>query len=241
MTNCNNCNAAINDKFCSSCGQAATVKRIDRHYISHEILHLLHFEKGFFYTIKELLIRPGDSIREFIAKNRNKHMKPVAYLILTSLIYTVIAHFFHAEDINNGKENIVLEGSSVKAIQHWVQSHYGYANIIMGCFIALFIKLFFRKNRYNIFEITILLCFVMGQGMLFLAVEALFVGVLNTGVYIALLTIISLAYPTWAIGQFFDATKASSYIKAFLSYLFGYFLFQIFIVVAALAYDFIKH
>ena len=27
--------------------QPAKVKRIDKHYISHEIFHLLHLEKGF--------------------------------------------------------------------------------------------------------------------------------------------------------------------------------------------------
>lgn len=86
MTNCKNCDNQITDKYCPNCGQSATLKRIDKHYISHEIQHLLHFEKGVFYTAKELLIRPGNSIREFIGENRNKHMKPVAFLILTSLL-----------------------------------------------------------------------------------------------------------------------------------------------------------
>ena len=86
MKNCENCNNQFSENYCPNCGQSAKLRRIDKHYISHEFLHLLHFEKGFLYTIKELLSRPEDSIKEFIDKNRNKHMKPVPFLILTSLL-----------------------------------------------------------------------------------------------------------------------------------------------------------
>jgi hypothetical protein len=85
MTDCKSCGNILNEKYCPNCGQPAKLKRIDKHYISHELLHLLHFEKGFFYTIRELMTRPGDSIKEFIVEHRNKHMKPVGFLILTSL------------------------------------------------------------------------------------------------------------------------------------------------------------
>ena len=68
ITNCINCNNQISEDFCPKCGQSAKLKRIDKHYVSHELLHLFHFEKGFFYTAKELFLRPGDSIKEFIEK-----------------------------------------------------------------------------------------------------------------------------------------------------------------------------
>lgn len=238
MTNCKNCNTEITEKFCSNCGQSATLKRIDKHYISHEIQHLLHFEKGVFYTAKELLIRPGNSIRDFINENRSKHMKPVAFLILTSLLYTLITHIFHADKIYN-EEKSLFGKSSIGDIHHWVQTHYGYANIIMGIYIALCVKLFFRKFKYNLFEITILLCFVMGQGMLLLTVEALFVGLLSKQIFITILTVISIAYPTWAIGQFFDKKKILSYIKAFFAYILGYLLFYIATILVGLAADLI--
>jgi hypothetical protein len=239
MTHCKNCNNPINENFCANCGQAAVLKRIDKHYISHEILHLLHFEKGFFYTAKELSTRPGHSIREFINDNRHKHMKPVVFLIVTSLVYTLIAHFFHADTINNSKEKLEFGQSSVNAIQHWVQAHLGYSNIMMGVFIAMGVQLLFRKYKYNFFEIMVLLCFVMGQGMLLLAFLAPFVGILGTQTYMAIVSLIGLVYPAWAIGQFFDATKIGSYIKAFFAYFLGYVLFYIAIVIVGLTTDLI--
>lgn len=239
MKICPNCNADIAEKYCGNCGQAATLKRIDQHYISHEIQHLLHFEKGFFYTAKELLLRPGSAIREFVNDNRSKHMKPIAYLILTSVLYTIVAHFFHADEIYNEREKILFENPSVAMLQHWVQTHYGYANIMMGVFIAGCLRLFFRKYRYNFFEMVILLCFVMGEGMLFLTLQAFFVSLITKQAFIVILTGLSVIYPTWAIGQFFDKNKVSSYIKAMFAYLLGYSLFYLTIVLVGFALDYV--
>ena len=164
-------------------------------------------------------------------------MKPVAFLILTSLLFTLVSHFFHTDEVYNEKERLLFEKSSIGSIMHWVQTHYGYANIIMGAFISFCVRLFFKSYGYNIFEVTILLCFVMGQAMLLLTVETLFVKLLNDQLYKAILLVISIAYPTWAIGQFFNKAKAGSYIKAFTAYFVGYILFYIAIIIVGLVTD----
>jgi hypothetical protein len=240
MKNCKNCNHQIAENYCPHCGQPATPKRIDKHYILHEILNLLQFEKGVFFTAKRLLLRPGSSVKEYLNENRNIYTKPIPFLIITSLIYTLVAHFFYADKIYNEKEQLSFGESSVGDILRWVQTNYGYANIIMGVFIALCIKLLFRKYKYNLFEITVLLCFVMGQGMLLLTLEAFFVGLMSKQIFIGILTVISFAYPTWAIGHFFDKSKVSSYIKAFLAYFLGYLLFYIAVILVGLTVDVIS-
>ncbi len=89
------------------------------------------------------------------------------------------------------------------AIFKWIQSNYGYANIIMGIFIAFWVKLLFRKYQYNFYEILILLCFVMGIGMLVGSIFGIIEGltefkVLQYGGFIAF------AYISWAIWSVFD-------------------------------------
>lgn len=239
MNHCKNCNSELKstEKFCPNCGQPLHLERIDKHYVYHEVFHLLHFEKGFFYNAKELITRPGLTIREFLSENRNKHMKPIAFLILTSLLFTLVAHILHADQIYNEKEKLLFKDSSIDDIQNWVQTHYGYANIIMGGFIALCVKLLFRKYNYNFFEISVLLCFIMGQGMLLLTVETFFLPLIGQAVYQIILTLVSFAYPTWAIGQFFDGKKVTSYFKALAAYILGYLLFYIAVVFVGLAID----
>ena len=154
MTNCENCNNQISENYCPNCGQSAKLKRIDKHYISQEFLHLFHFEKGFFFNVKELLLRPGISIKEFLYKNRNKHMKPVSFLILTALLSTLAFHFTDTDKIYNDQIKIFAGKTKIYDILNWIEGHHGYANLINGFFIALSIKLFYRKYQYNLFKIS---------------------------------------------------------------------------------------
>ncbi|WP_343746600.1 DUF3667 domain-containing protein [Chitinophaga sp.] len=221
---CTNCETPVNEKFCGHCGQPAALKRIDSHYVLHEVQHLLHVEKGLLYTIKELLLRPGRNVREYLTKKRDKLVKPVVYIIITSLVYSTIAHFFHIE-----KEIAGTATSATIGIFRWVEHHYGYANIIIGLFIALWLKLIFRKYHYNFFEIVVLLCFTMGTGMLIMAVFALAQGVLHVSLMMAG-SILPFIYCAWAIGQFFAGKKPLGYLLAFVAYMLGMFSFYLVVV-----------
>lgn len=118
--NCRNCNALIESKFCPECEQPAVMNRINRHYSIHEIEYLLHFEKGILYTVREMMLRPGRSVRHFIEENRSRLVKPVIFIIITSLVYTVINHLFHIEE-----EYVQFEGNmpATSAMINWFQAH----------------------------------------------------------------------------------------------------------------------
>ncbi|ASK32500.1 hypothetical protein CEY12_21500 [Chryseobacterium sp. T16E-39] len=214
----------MSEEFCSNCRQNVKPKRIDGRYIIHEIEHVLHFERGILYTIRELLIRPGENIKHFISENRSRLVKPIIFIIVTSLIYTLINHLFHIEEGYIKFED--ANGSQANPINNWIQSHYGYSNIIMGGFIAFWLKVFFKKYDYNFFEILILLCFVLGMEMLIFSVFAILEGITHIH-SMAIATVIILVYFSWAVGQFFDKTKTASYVKALVSYILGMLTFGI--------------
>lgn len=237
--NCKNCNTEVNSKFCPECGQTTNLKRIDGHYIIHEIEHVLHFERGILYTIRELAINPGQNVKNYLIENRNRLVKPIIFIIVTSLIYSICNSFFHFEDAYTIK--LDKNNSATIAISKWIQGHYGYANIIMAIFIALWTKLFFRKYKFNIFEILILLCFVMGMGMLFLSAFGIIQSLTNKNL-ILIGSVFSFVYTTWAIGQFYERSKIASYIKALLAYLLGMFTFYLTAIIIGKIIDIIvKH
>jgi hypothetical protein len=227
MTNCKNCNEPTDGKYCSNCGQAIQLKRIDGHYILHEIEHIVHFESGILYTIKELLIHPGKTVREFITDNRNRLVKPIIFIIITSLIYTLVIHFFDDKNefIKISETGVSgTEKSIIFYLFKWVQQHYGYSNLMWGLFVAFWAKVFFRKYDYNYFEIMILLCFVQGIFMLILAVDALFVNTTHLDSF-RIGGFLGLGYITWAIGQFFGGKKLINYAKALASFMLGMITF----------------
>ena len=223
MTTCKNCNATINEKYCPNCGQPAMLKRIDGHYIKHEIEHLLHFEKGIFYTIKELLIRPGQNIREFIHDNRNRLIKPIVFVIIMALIHSIIVHFFHMKSSFIDVEGV--KSTTTIAIDDWLKNHAGYAMIILSIFIAPWIKLFFKKYGYNLFEILILMCFVLGIWLLISSIFAI-LWELTKFDFNKYSSYVSLTYSCWAIAQFFDKTKPLNYIKPFFAFILGATIFS---------------
>jgi hypothetical protein len=216
--NCKNCSTEFNSKFCPECGHAASIKRINGHYIIHEIEHVLHFERGILFTIKELIVNPGKNIKEYLSENRSRLVKPIIFIILTSLFYSLTINFFNIED-----QYVKFKGNelvtSIKIFK-WIQGHYGYANIIMGLFITFWLKLFFRKQNYNVFEILILMCFVMGIAMLIYSIFGLLQGLIHIKLT-AIGGLIGTLYCSWAIGNFFGKERKTNYLKAFLAYFLG--------------------
>ena len=96
--NCINCNTELSSNYCPDCGQPSKLKRINAHYIVHEIEHVLHFERGIFHTIRELVVHPGRTIKRYLNENRSRLVKPIAFIVITSLVYSIAVNFFHVED-----------------------------------------------------------------------------------------------------------------------------------------------
>ncbi len=232
IDSCKKCNEPINGNYCSNCGQSAKLKKIDGHYILHEIGDVLNINREILHTIKGLLVSPGKTVRHYITEDRSQYVKPIAFIIITSLIYTLIWHFFHIQDYSVQLD--AIGQSTTVLFLNWLQEYSGYANILIGVFVAFWVKIFFRKFDYNLSEILVLLCFVFGIEMLIFSV----LGILQAFIHFDVMQISSylvVIYFTWAIGQFFDRKKAISYIKAFLSYILGMFVFMVlFILVGTL-------
>ena len=232
--NCKNCNSEVNSNYCPNCGQPKQLKRIDGHYIIHEIEHVLHFERGILYTVRELITNPGQNIRNYLSDNRSRLVKPIIFIILTSLIYTLISHFFHIEEEYVSYKG--LEKSSISTMMKWMQSNYGYASIVTGVFIAIWLKVFFKKYGYNFFELLIMLCFVQGISMLIFALFALAEGLLHVQL-LSIAGILGVIYLVWAIGNFFEAKKIGNYLKALLSFLLGTITLYVLIFSIGIAID----
>jgi hypothetical protein len=199
----------------------------------------LHFERGFLYTVKELVLRPGKSIREYLHDNRSRLIKPVVFIIVTSLIFTLSASILHVETSfikYNGEKT-----TNATLIFNWIQGHYGYTNIILGIFVAFWVKIFFWKYGFNYFEIIIQWCFVMGIGMLICTLQVVLQATtkMNVGQIAGKVLLI---YSVWAIGQTFDKSKKINYLKAFFAFMLGCITFVLSVLLLGYLLDFFtKH
>lgn len=223
MNICKKCKSELHGDYCSKCGHPQKTKKINSRYIASEIGSVLNFEKGIFFTIKELFIRPGQNIKIFISEDRNRLVKPIMFILICSLVYTIFEQLFEFKykyiDLQ-----IDSSGSVINLIFQWITQNYGYSNALMSVFVALWVKVFFRKYDYNFYEILIMLLFITGMQMLIATLlgtlESLFkTPILRFGNPVVLI------YVFWATAHFFDKRKILNYIKAPISYILGIITF----------------
>jgi len=214
-----------------SCEGDKKIERIDAKYISHEIQHLLHLDKGFPFTFKEILIRPGKAVREYLRENREKYVKPIVFLVFSAVLYTFIIHLFHIDVVifnikDLGDTQQLNSDLDISVINRWIDSHLAYSALIIGFFMAIWTRIFFYKNDYNIFEIFVLLSYIFGVFfsalLAFLLISKITGLLMITQIGIVLLQV----YFVGAIGQFFGERKFLNYFKSLICLILGVFSYK---------------
>lgn len=218
--------------------QEPLLKRVDRKYAAEEFLNLIGYERGFLFTVRELLLRPSKLIHHYLNTDRNACTKPVTFLFLCSVIYSLITSYLEVDVLSEEQLKKQYGVSGVNSVMLWVQNNYGYANILMLLFITFWTKIFFKKYLYNIYEIGVLLCFIMGEGMLWLSIHPIVGKFVTNAILDTVIFSIIMIYISWAIGQFFGG-GFKNYLKALFAYLLGFGSFEIVIILIGVAIDLI--
>ena len=131
------------------------------------------------------------------------------------------------------------EDTAITSVFEWAAKNYGYTNILMAVFIAFWIKILFIRYGYNFFEILILLCFLMGNGMLIFSFFGMLDSLTNSKI-IDKGFLVGILYISWGIGRFFDKGKKVNYLKSLFSYVLGLLSFTIIAMAFGLLIDLIK-
>ena len=241
---CKNCSNAFNENFCNRCGQKSSVRRVDYDYVISEVAEgVFQLEKGWLYTIKELFIRPGKSIKKYLQGERIQFAKPIPFILLTSALYVFIAYLFNiptfTEDFVSGIKNYGDDSSrgidkSTETILHWFTSNHAYAVLITLPFFSLGTYLAFKKCRYNYFEHLIINTFIAGQQMV---IYILFSPLILINKYLdGMVFIVGTLFCVMAFYQLFEIKNA---INKTLRIILVYVLFIIIITILLLANFFI--
>jgi hypothetical protein len=223
-TTCKNCNQHFKGKFCNHCGQSSDIHDINFHFLWHDIQHgLLHFDKGIFYTIKQLFTRPGYTIREFIEGQRVKHFKPISLVLVLAGIYGLLMHYFDIPSIiqisANTEEQKVVD---IKKITEWISSHYAFTTLLLLPITSLGTYWAFKKEKYNFVQHLVINAFLSGLHIILRIVFLPLLFLFDKESSMTILTIpdlIGAGFSIWALYQFFDyIPQKTRFLKILLSY-----------------------
>lgn len=208
MTNCLNCENSFEGSFCNNCGQKAATHRFSMHEWLHEIPHsIFHIDSGFFQTIKTLVTRPGNAVREYLAGRRKLLFSPFLYVLIWCGVYVVISHFFAKSEIVGN-----FEASNLKEAVSYIESRY-YKIIVVAMILPVTFGSFlaYYRSGYNFAENLVLNAYLIGQ----LVIADIIVYLLTTAtedkrfiVYIKLTEFfLKFPYWFWMYWQFFRPKK----------------------------------
>jgi len=164
--NCKNCDNKIEGNFCTYCGQNVKVDRLNLPNFLTEISDsVFQLNRGLFYTIKELFIRPGHAIRDFIQGKRKEYFKPITYVLTLSTLYFLVSQISDnptlIDDFFSGATDGVQGKNSIAKfpLVEWLSDNYAYTTLLLipiFSFLSIFHLIFgvrkklFGKYRYQL-------------------------------------------------------------------------------------------
>ncbi len=155
---CKNCEHVFQGNFCSNCGQKTNTNPIDFGFIVHEVPHsAFHLNKGIFFTIKEMTLRPGKAIKEYIDGKRVNHFPPLTYLLILTSLFVFIKSLQYTFGY---REVIIRKGTE---FNQFLDKNMIFVFLLLIPFYALVYKLFHLKFRYNYWQLLVAQTFIIGH------------------------------------------------------------------------------
>ncbi|TGE23718.1 DUF3667 domain-containing protein [Hymenobacter aquaticus] len=231
---CLNCGTLVPERFCGHCGQDAHhTHRLTMAHMLHEVPHSIwHVDKGIVYSLRNLLLRPGATIRGYLAGQRKPHFPPLSLLLLVTGIYAFLSAVLHI-DLTPPRDPAVPEAvwqmqkTSTALLAKYLSWYY----VALVPIIAAFARLFLRLGGYNYAECLVMVAFVTGAcnflTLLAMPLTYVFSGTPQIQQVSFAVSALSLGYATWAYGSMLAHTGlslAGRLLRGFFPFVLGIFL-----------------
>ncbi len=210
--------------------QEKTYKRFSFKTIMSELLDFLQLNKGLIYTIKQLTIAPGETLRGYLQTDRERLTGPAKFFILTvGLFYLVFFQFAHSPGVEGDLDQMEAEGNEdfVTYFQVYFLDQLSIWSALAIFLFALLSRLFYRKHDLYYTEHFIIHAYINAQMAFYKLVLLPFILLIGDTGYNALEIIITLIFYVYVLHHFFREKIIHSLWKSLLIMILGYTLFFI--------------
>lgn len=206
---CLNCGQAVTTKYCGNCGQKAETHRFTfRHFVEHDIIHgVFHIDKGFPYTAKQLFLRPGYAIREYIEGRRISYFNPVTFLLLI-----IALNLFVQYSVGYNFESVFVKpdkevATALQQVQHFQQKYMKQLYLGTIPLVSFCTWLVFRRSRKNYIEHLVMNTYKDGALLLlttgFMLLASLSGNITYSRIVMGLMGLVTNLYAVYFYWQFF--------------------------------------
>jgi hypothetical protein len=156
--------------------------RITPRQLVAKFLSILNFERGVFFTLRGLLLKPTKTVNDYLYGNRRRHANPLRLLFFSSAIAAFLALNFgqtssgvvnHTETPSMSSENsVVFSEAELEArkaevnarflakLQEFMDKYLNFIFLLSVPLFALLCALFFRKKGFNLAEHVVINAFL---------------------------------------------------------------------------------
>lgn len=177
MTHCLNCGSAAvhqRQRYCAHCGQPSPVPRIDWRLLAQEFGHtVLNMDRGLFFTVRALMLRPGRLIADYLDGRRAGHVRPLWLLMVTAAVVVFLTRYLPDAQSPVGEFNPADWGgeaasmaalAAFQTISDGVQRHFAVVTLLLLPLEALIFRLaFWRVKGLNYPEWLTITAFLTAQ------------------------------------------------------------------------------
>lgn len=245
---CKNCGYDFEGNYCNNCGQKAKTVRLDWHYLSDEAKYtFLHFNNGLMYSCKQLVTRPGHTVREYVEGQRVKHYKPFLLLFVLAGIYGFCTHYIDFEHMAFSQESHEMDAreqylqSVLIVFMKWITTHYSLIEILTLPIASLCSWIAFKSWGYNYVEHIVINAFSASLRILVsLVIFPFNYALLNTpfSMVTGMLGILgTFGASVWCYVQFFKDRNLGDFILRYLLLMF--LMGMVYIVISVIAVVFV--
>lgn len=182
---CISCDAVRTGTYCAVCGQPEFK---GRHSLGSLLLgglgRIANLDAGLLYTARNLTIRPGEVVRDYLAGKTARYTHPIVYFLVAIAAFVLITRIFAPIGGAQSDRFIIF---------------------LIVPLVAAASRTFLRSAKFNYAEHLIVLLFLAAQVVLLLAVLAIGGIAMDqyAGTYAAGALTITLAYFAWAYSRVF--------------------------------------
>lgn|GEM_PF-1558871 len=169
------------------------------------------YDASIFLTLKDLFVRPGFFVREYLSGKRVRRFSPIRLILTLSAAYAALLVTSNIQFLSASPGEWALSVSPDR-IQEWLFSHYGLVEVALVPFLGLSAYVSFRKAGYSLPSHFGAAAYIASQNMvlkILFVVLALVSGYKVPFVYLTLPTLTTFAMLFLTYWQLFPGLSAT--------------------------------
>lgn len=233
-TNCRNCGEANTKKFCPNCGEQRFKRIRMKDIIGDFLSNLIAVEGPVLRTIKDLTIRPGKMIKDYLNGKRKIYYKPFQYYLLATTVYFIFFFIWGDEmlamfSVIGADANSFGTADEIKTFQQEI-SEFQSKNMRLFTFFQIpiygwLIWLFFRrKSGHSLTETFVVSLYILAQ-MLVFGIISTFFAIINPKLTFIVSIVFSLLYFPWVLIELYSENKFITILKSWAIIALSFILF----------------